>query len=302
MTDPAPASSPITPEHAEALLHWSGDLFLVTDLRGWIVWAAGAWDGLDPGHGPQFTGRRLTDMVHPEDRWRVWELLDPDHGGTRIRARLPSNRGYRWVELNGQVAPQNGHAYAVGRDITDWVEARDGWEDEREELEQAALTDPLTGLPNRRALEDHLRRSLARGARGGHGIVVLFCDLKGFKVINDELGHECGDEAFVEMARRLEHEFRASDIVARVGGDEFVVVVEARGPERFRDRVERALGEPLHLRGHEYRAGATVGAVEADPSEAEPRQVIDRADRAMYERERVTNGEPAIRPAGPAVS
>lgn len=94
-----------------------------------------------------------------------------------------------------------------------------------------ALHDPLTGLPNRRLLSDRLGHALARAARGGCAVAELYLDLDGFKAINDTLGHDAGDRLLVAFVERLKGSLRAADTAARMGGDEFVVVVEGSTPK-----------------------------------------------------------------------
>ena len=158
------------------------------------------------------------------------------------------------------------------------------------ELAAHAATDALTGLPNRRAFIDALRRMLAQAARDGRGVLVAFVDLDGFKRINDQHGHETGDDFLVAMARRLQAALRAGDLLARLGGDEFVVIgtapsfAEAPAAARaFGERVGAAsagefrLGEvTLHYEG------ASVGAVAVDPRSTGAEEALRQADAAMY--------------------
>jgi diguanylate cyclase (GGDEF)-like protein len=105
------------------------------------------------------------------------------------------------------------------RDITEAV-------DLQQRIEHHALHDGLTGLPNRALLIDRLTAALSRSARDRREVAVLFCDLDGFKRVNDTAGHAAGDAVLLEISRRLQGLLRADDTVARVGGDEFVVLVE----------------------------------------------------------------------------
>jgi GGDEF domain-containing protein len=124
---------------------------------------------------------------------------------------------------------------AVVRDITDVVHAE-------ERLTYAARHDSLTGLPNRAQLVERLDAALVRSGRENREVAVLFCDLDGFKRVNDTGGHSAGDAVLLETARRLRSVLRADDTVARVGGDEFVMLVE---PWHRRERERDAAGVPL---------------------------------------------------------
>lgn len=150
---------------------------------------------------------------------------------------------------------------------------------ELDALQNQALTDELTGLANRA----QLLRTLARYA--GTGAAVLFCDLNGFKQVNDTYGHAAGDEVLVEVARRLVPAVRGEDLVVRLGGDEFVVVAPAArtaDPDALRRRVLGALRQPMLLSGGlVVLVGAAVGVARLEAG-AEPLDVLQQADRQMY--------------------
>lgn len=172
-----------------------------------------------------------------------------------------------------------------------------------EQLKTFALTDPLTGLPNRRALFDELQRQLQRAARDGSCLLVGCVDLDGFKAVNDRLGHHRGDLFLREMAQRLSLELRGSDMLARMGGDEFVVVgpgvplgtaARTDGPQLDRGEAAQAartleqraaLASVGHFdldgRALQY-AGASVGVVALDPSGLSAEQALQLADERMY--------------------
>jgi diguanylate cyclase len=160
-----------------------------------------------------------------------------------------------------------------------------------EMLAQTACTDALTRLPNRRAFDEELARMLARCRRDGSSLAVAYVDLDGLKAINDRLGHGAGDELLVHLARAIEGGCRAGDFVARVGGDEFVVLapIAAEAATRTLDALAghldaatrgryRVAGEVLDY------AGASVGVVMAGDEDAA--SLVARADAAMYERKR----------------
>ncbi|MBK9180766.1 MAG: sensor domain-containing diguanylate cyclase [Acidimicrobiales bacterium] len=150
------------------------------------------------------------------------------------------------------------------------------------ELAVAAGVDPLTGLLNRRSSIDALGRLLA----DDRPTAVLFCDLDGFKAVNDTLGHHAGDVALTQVAVRLSAAVRAADQVGRWGGDEFVVLCpdtpEAQA-EAVAERLRVAMAEPLQLGDHRFTVGVSVGAAAAQGAGIDPATLLDRADRAMYE-------------------
>jgi len=158
---------------------------------------------------------------------------------------------------------------------------------EREaELCELALHDPLTGLPNRAALEERLAATIARCDRNDRRCAVMFIDLDDFKAINDAYGHAVGDRALVEIGERLSRQVRASDTVARLGGDEFVVVID----DLFTDdagvdagrKILRSFDEPFTIGDRSFSIGASIGIATYPRCGADPRELLCAADREMY--------------------
>lgn len=155
----------------------------------------------------------------------------------------------------------------------------------RAELAHMAHHDPLTGLPNRKLLADRMSQALARAQRNRTRIAILFLDLDGFKPINDRFGHEAGDQALVEVARRLGGMLRQEDTLARIGGDEFVILLSdlAENAERIVAKVaEKCLSifEPdFVIGGENCRLSTSIGIALGD---ADGDQLLIAADQAMY--------------------
>lgn len=155
-------------------------------------------------------------------------------------------------------------------------------------LKGYALTDPMTGLPNRRALTEELQRRLARRSREGSDLLVAFIDLDGFKQVNDTHGHDGGDRMLATIADRLAQAHRADDYTARLGGDEFVVLASAgddpaAAADILRRRLQRATSGRFDLGGTRLDyAGASVGVVVAASDPPDPHVELMRADAAMY--------------------
>src|SRR5690349_2553948 len=160
-------------------------------------------------------------------------------------------------------------------------------EESREHFRHAAFHDALTGLPNRSLFTDHLRVALRRAQQNEKYLFgVLFLDLDRFKNINDSLGHPCGDELLILVARRLETCIRQTDMVARFGGDEFAILVDAINDAsdvvRIAEKVQQVISAPFKLASHEAITTASIGVALSTSVYAEAEDIIRDADTAMY--------------------
>jgi diguanylate cyclase (GGDEF)-like protein/PAS domain S-box-containing protein len=155
-----------------------------------------------------------------------------------------------------------------------------------EALSDQALRDPVTGLPNRRALHDRLESALNRLRRSPGMIVVLFCDLDHFKDVNDTLGHQAGDELLVHVARRMQSALRPEDTVARLGGDEFVAlgerIVDPAAAMQMAMRLQDHVKGPWIQGDRGYRPSVSIGVAIVDEPDVTADEVLRRADLAMY--------------------
>lgn len=169
------------------------------------------------------------------------------------------------------------------------------------EIEELAFVDPLTGLPNRRVLMDRMAQAASDCSRRELYAAALFIDLDHFKDLNDTQGHETGDLFLIQVANRLEEAVRGGDTVARIGGDEFVILLQSIGNEEWSaqentlavaEKIMASLREPYQLGKLTYKASASLGAVIFDGSETNVEYILNRADKAMYEAK--TSGRDAI--------
>jgi diguanylate cyclase (GGDEF)-like protein len=160
----------------------------------------------------------------------------------------------------------------------------------KEYLESMAYIDVLTGLPNRRVFNDDLRRLIAGCERSQSDFVLLLIDLDGFKNINDTDGHDAGDAVLVQVAVRLRTLIRETDLVTRLGGDEFGLVFAQPRDKAAVDaacaRIIKKLGEPIALADRTVKVGTSIGVAKVSGGHITPDQLCKAADMAMYEAKR----------------
>ncbi len=251
-------------------------------------WAAQL--GLSPEAGPSDFEAWLA-LIHPEDRdnfinrWQAHIKGQTHHFECEYRALNQSSSDYVWMLARGMaIFSEPGMALRFAGSQTDIDNRKRG--EQRQEL--AALSDPLTGLPNRVLLLDRMGRSLARMSRNKrYGFCVLMLDTNHFKLINDSLGHEKGDELLVAMARRLEELLRPGDTVARLGGDEFVILLEDMRGHRdvmvIAERVHAQIKPVFNVRGREIFATVSIGLALSEGHEGDAEELLRDAETALVQ-------------------
>jgi diguanylate cyclase (GGDEF)-like protein/PAS domain S-box-containing protein len=268
-----------------SIMQNSPTLTFLTDDEGMVRAASPSLLRLT-GRGPdEAIGASLLDLVIPADRGRLSRalhaLVEDTHGKTKLevvfsavgRAAVPCQLSM----VNLLADPTICGLVITGHDITELRQVR-------QELEHLAGHDPLTGLPNRAQLTSVLRSWLENPEPSNDQVAVAFIDLDRFKPVNDLYGHETGDELLVNVASRLRSVVRGDDMVARFGGDEFVVI--ARTPanlnlQSLADRLEEVVSRPFNLTIGEVQIGASAGVVDAAIGD-EVETVLAEADVAMY--------------------
>ena len=157
-----------------------------------------------------------------------------------------------------------------------------------------SLHDALTGLPNRVLLQQRIEHAAERAQRSHTRVAVLFADLDGFKEVNDTHGHPAGDQLLIAVARRLSAVLRPGDTLARVSGDEFVILCEdladVADADRLAARVHHSFADPFNLAGAHIAVTASVGIAYAGPGETVTDQLVAKADVAMYRAKRAGRG------------
>ena len=270
-----------------SLVQEMSDVIAVFDAGGTIDYVSPSIEGVLGFYPKEQIGTSSLALVHPEDVAGTRELLDAvakrPGDAKRIQLRLQhKDRTWRWIEMtvtNLLDDPSVGGLVSNYRDITD----RKALEDQ---LRHRALHDPLTGLANRALLVDRITQSLSRGKRLHQRLAVLFIDLDGFKAINDTLGHAAGDAFMLRTAHRMTACLRANDTAARVGGDEFVVLLEdaavIEDVATTAERIIESIGATFAWNGKERRIRPSIGIVFSGSGGEAVEELLHNADAAMY--------------------
>jgi diguanylate cyclase (GGDEF)-like protein/PAS domain S-box-containing protein len=258
------------------LVQNTADVILIVDDNALIRYASPSAVrvfGGDP------TGSALPELIHPEDREALGEALATSRDRDGLDLRGPDD-----VLLETHCSDLRAEPSVAGLVVT----LRDVTERRRleRELTHQAFHDAMTGLANRVLFNDRLKHALARGARDGSVVGVLFIDLDDFKIVNDTLGHAAGDALLIGVANRIAGALRADDTAARLGGDEFAALIEnVQDPgavEETAGRILAALAEPIVIDGEtSLTAVASIGITttpEADTAD----ELLRQADLALY--------------------
>jgi diguanylate cyclase (GGDEF)-like protein len=234
-----------------------------TAARGWLAAAAALPDPASspPGVPVALSELRSPDRVRPLSWWR------PTLIGELLKAGIPAGRADElW-------------------DLMVWWAAAHSEARLREELQALARTDPLTGLLNRRGLEETLDRETARARRTGGSVCLALIDLDRFKALNDSRGHAAGDAALRDIADLLVRGLRATDVAGRWGGDEFAVVFGGLPEDYAReviDRLRSTLNHPSYQRRTRAKLTFSTGVALLAGADANPATLMEYADQALY--------------------
>ncbi|HEX7606791.1 MAG TPA: PAS domain S-box protein, partial [Usitatibacter sp.] len=265
-----------------AVIEWD------TELR--VVRWSGQAETIFGWNAAEILGRSLHGWrhVYEEDAHAVSEMIRALMEGRERHATL-RHRNYRkdgsviWVEWhNSALRDESGRAISIlslAQDVSSRIQAE-------ERLQYMATHDGLTGLPNSVLLNDRLGAALSRARRARRRVGVMFLDIDHFKDVNDSLGHRVGDGLLKEIARRIRAALRQSDVLARISGDEFVVVLEDLPDEGAPERVARLILDevqrPFAVEGHELHVSGSLGIAIHPDDGADAETLLKNADAAMY--------------------
>ena len=284
----------------QSLVHNASDMITLVDERGAIAYQSPSSKPIVGAGGEALLGSTFRDLVHRDDRAFFDGLVanataQPDavvEGQFRLRHADGSIRHVDAIISNLTTDPAVAGLVFNTRDVTDRYRLE-------KELEQRAFYDSLTGMPNRAVFRDRLEHALARAGRDRSGqIAVLLLDLDGFKVVNDSMGHDAGDELLVEVGRRISASCRVSDTVSRLGGDEFAVLLEDAVSEvsavQLAGRLQERLAAAFEIRNREVFVGASIGVALVDDASVGPEDLVRNADTAMYAAKTAGKGRYAV--------
>ena len=270
-----------------------------------LVFVNAAFEGLAGFRVDDLLGRNCRFLQGPDtDRAAVARIRTAVEAGEVCRELLLNYRGPDrrpwWNEVHlSPVTDADGRVVqyiGVQNDVTDRVEAERALRQETDRaqaylarIEQLAYTDPLTGLMNRRRIEERVETELWEAQASDSALALLFLDLDGFKAVNDSTGHAGGDELLQVTAQRLRSHLRRSDLLARLGGDEFLVAVTGLDPGSARETAEEIAGQlaaavrlPVEVHGQQVTVSTTIG-ISVFPEDAhEFGRLVHAADARMY--------------------
>jgi len=274
----------------ESALDGSSVALWDTDLRTRRVYLSEAWSAIigAPRGETATTTEELVGILHPDDVENVKRASVEAVKGLRpnyaLEHRVRTRAGeWRWIISRGRVTERDpsGRALRMIGTNVDITERRRL----EEAIQSAAQMDVLTGLANRALFDERLKLAAARCRRQGGQMAVLYLDLDNFKQVNDSLGHAAGDTLLKDFALRLRQSVRATDTVARFGGDEFVLLLEdvkeGANAVSVAEKIIADARQPLSIEGREIVATASIGIAYGTGLDEE--NLVKRADAALYQ-------------------
>ena len=274
-------------EVAAAVFNHAADGIIVTDASGTILSVNPAFTEITAYRADEAIGRNPRFLKSGRHSREFYDELWCDLTTTgRWRGQVWNRRkdGDVFLEQQTITAIRDGAGQAL-RYVSVFSDMTESW-NKNERIRQLALHDELTGLPNRSVFIERLSAEIRIAERDSALLAVMFIDLDGFKAVNDRLGHATGDAMLVTVARKLQAVVRRTDIVARVGGDEFVALIPDLPSEdpvaRIATNMIATIGEPQHFDGQIAHVGASIGIAIYPAQGRTAADLMGNADAAMY--------------------
>ena len=240
------------------------------------------WLEINPA---DFIGRPISELIGAEAYEQRRHYFDRALGGETVRFELTTKaRGTTRVLQTVYVPHVTADGtidgvYTLSTDVTPLKEIE-------KELATQARVDALTGLPNRRQFNERVQDAIARYRRTAQPMALMFIDIDQFKQINDSFGHAGGDEVLRQFAVRLKHSVRETDLVARLAGDEFIIIIDGyKAPDELgmiAEKILAAVRMPMTIDGAPVRVTTSIGVAPFDAADIDVEQVMARADQALY--------------------
>jgi diguanylate cyclase (GGDEF)-like protein/PAS domain S-box-containing protein len=266
-------------ERARHFFDLSRDMLCTANMDGYFVELNDSWTHYLGYSLDELRAVPFVERVHPDDRERTEaESAGLFEGGETLsfENRYQAKDGsWHWLRWSSQLSPDESLIYARATDVTELKEVEAEREELLDQVQDLARRDSLTGLPNRRALEEQLPQAMARARRSGEPLSVAILDIDHFKSYNDSHGHLAGDEVLRACAKAWDSALRGEDTIVRFGGEEFLVLLPDTAPEQAAEIVER-LRRTTPM-GQTCSAGLALWDCEESIDD-----LLRRADEALY--------------------
>lgn len=298
--------------HFRLLTEKTSDLVRLLDIDGKVTYVSPSVEGLLGYTTQEFLALPAKSLLHPDEVALAETILTDIKNGSvssgTATYRLRHKTGeYRYFEMQWSAqrdsAGQVASIHSVGRDVTERRLAEEKLAARAEDLRSLSLRDDLTKLYNRRGFLEVAGQVRTQAERAGRTAALIFVDLNGMKRINDEIGHDAGDDALKDAAAVLRAALGPSDVIARLGGDEFVAFSLDFSPaqlEALRQRIRALADAEVARNDRPFRLSMSVGAAFSEPGAPQSlAALLERADAAMYEQKRARRAAGGISIAPP---
>ncbi|WP_251548796.1 sensor domain-containing protein [Neobacillus muris] len=274
-------------EKYRLIADYSQDMIKLVDDDGIILYASPSHKTTLGFNEEELVGKHLGQWIHPDDSvvfmGRLTEAIQKGENFSMELRKLSKSGQWIWVETHGTVIfNETGKVKRMVLNSRNIMERRLY----QEKLEQMAYQDPLTGLPNRRFVIQYLEQSIKEAERYQQMLAVILMDLDKFKMINDTLGHDAGDELLQQFARRIKSCLRESDMAARLGGDEFIVllpkILHKDDAIQVAERIREAMLDPWNIGDQIIQTTSSMGISLYPEDGNRAKQLLKHADLALY--------------------